>query len=607
MRCDATCRSLFLWALFASAGIAQVPPTPSSAATADIISQLPLFATRQNVFAIPFSVDRRIAQPVEVHLYVSSDQGVTWQLAGQQPPAARQFSFRARSDGEYWFASRTLDASQRASSQGPLQPELRVVVDTVPPQIEFAARPTGSGEVVTSWQAVDQNLLATSLKVEYQDGVGKPWKLVALQQPADDVLRTNYQGQMSWLPETRAPAINVRAEVRDRAGNLAVVNRRLLLPAATAVSPGPGTNPSSRLSDPFARAGQPSEGAVPWPSDNALPAVSAPGAEPPGLDSRPFVATPATPSPTAQGQFASTPLAGPPADTPSTTPLPVTPDATPHAGPAPAPGPTTTDPPTTPPPADSAWPPSANAPPASVPATASHRPTTEALRGMLPPGERPQITNATRFQLAYDVDAVGPSGVAEVQLWATSDGAQTWRLWGTDDDLQSPFEVVVEQPGVYGFHVVVVSRSGLAGRKPRGGDLADIWIGVDTTSPDARLTAAVYGDGANAGKLFIRWEATDLNLGDRPITLKFAENAEGPWTVIASALPNNGEYVWPADPQLPASVYLRLEARDEAGNVTVDQLKEPVYIDGLAPKARIRGVQPLPDLDREAFRQPRRQ
>ena len=135
---------------------------------------------------------------------------------------------------------------------------------------------------------------------------------------------------------------------------------------------------------------------------------------------------------------------------------------------------------------------------------------------MLPPGERPQITNATRFQLAYDVDAVGPSGVAEVQLWATSDGGQTWRLWGTDDDLQSPFEVVVDQPGIYGFHVVVVSRNGLAGRKPRGGDLADIWIGVDTTSPDARLTAAVYGDGANAGKLFIRWEATDLNLGDRP-------------------------------------------------------------------------------------------
>ena len=185
-----------------------------------------------------------------------------------------------RNDGEYWFASRTLDANQRASSQGPLQPELRVVVDTVPPQIEFAVRTANSGEVMTNWQAVDQNLLATSLKVEYQDGAGQPWKLVAVQPPTEDVLRTNYQGQMSWLPETRSPAINIRVEVRDRAGNLAVVNRRLLLPVATAIYPGPGANPSARLADPFARAGQPSEGAVAWPSDNSLSAAVAPASGP---------------------------------------------------------------------------------------------------------------------------------------------------------------------------------------------------------------------------------------------------------------------------------------------------------------------------------------
>ena len=58
---------------------------------------------------------------------------------------------------------------------------------------------------------------------------------------------------------------------------------------------------------------------------------------------------------------------------------------------------------------------------------------------------------------------MGPSGVAEVQLWATADGGQTWRMWGTDDDLQSPFDVVVEEEGIFGFHVVVVGRNGLAG------------------------------------------------------------------------------------------------------------------------------------------------
>jgi hypothetical protein len=527
---------------------------PSSRAAGDVASQLPLFATRQNVFAIPFTVDRRITQPVEVHLYVSTDQGATWQLSSRQPPGTRQFTFRARNDGEYWFASRTLDGNQRASSQGPLQPELRVVVDTVPPQIEFAARSATSGEIVTTWQAVDQNLLATSLKVEYQDGAGQPWKLVAVQPLTEDVLRTNYQGRMNWLPETRSPAINIRAEVRDRAGNLAVVNRRLLLPVATAVDPGPGTNPAARLADPFARTGQLSEGAVSWPSDNSPPAAVAPNIAPPESGQPPSVTTSAAPTQSAQDQFASS--------VDALTPV--------------------------------------------VPTTSSNGPVSGDANGMLPPGERPQITNATRFHLAYDVDAVGPSGVAEVQLWATANGGQTWRLWGTDDDMQSPFEVVVNQEGIFGFHVVVVSRNGLAGRRPRSGDLADIWIGVDTTSPEARLTAAVYGEGANAGKLFIRWEATDIHLDNRPITLKFAEHADGPWTVIASALPNSGEYAWPADSQLPASVYLRLEARDEAGNVAADQLKEPVQIDALAPKARIRGVQPLQEMDREAFRRPRR-
>ncbi|MHB8969263.1 MAG: hypothetical protein ACYC3X_03560 [Pirellulaceae bacterium] len=608
MRFDGPCGALFLGVIFASVSLAQLPPasppTPTSRAAGDLASQLPLFATRQNVFAIPFAVDRRIAQPVDVHLYVSTDQGATWQLSSRQPPDTRQFTFRARHDGEYWFASRTLDANQRAGSQGPLQPELRVVVDTVPPQIEFAAQTASSGEVVTNWQAVDQNLLATSLKVEYQDGAGQPWKLVAVQPPTEDVLRTNYQGQLSWLPETRSPAINIRAEVRDRAGNLAVVNRRLLLPVATADNRGPTASPSARLGDPFARTGQPSEGAVSWPSDNSLPAAVGPNMGPPSNRQPSAVANAPRSPQNAQDQFASTR-----SDAGQTTVLPAgqLPLAADAAGPIdPRPTQPTNSANSAVPPGDTASPTLGLDPAPVIPTTSSNGATNEDAQGMLPPGERPQITNVRRFNLTYDVDAVGPSGVAEVQLWATADGGQSWRLWGTDDDLQSPFEVVVDQEGIFGFHVVVVSRNGMAGRKPRSGDLADIWIGVDTTSPEAHLTAAVYGEGANAGKLFIRWEATDLHLDNRPITLKFAEHADGPWTVIASALPNSGEYVWPADPLLPASVYLRLEARDEAGNVTADSLKESVRIDGLAPKARIRGVQPLQELDREAFRQPRR-
>ena len=146
----------------------------------------------------------------------------------------------------------------------------------------------------------------------------------------------------------------------------------------------------------------------------------------------------------------------------------------------------------------------------------------------------------------------------------------------------------------------------MSGRRPRTGDLADVWVGVDTTPPTAKLTSAIYGQGADTGKLIIQWQAADNMLDARPVTLSFAESPQGPWTAIVSALPNDGSFAWPADPQLPSELYLKVEIRDEAGNVTSDQTDQPVHLDGLAPKARIRGIQPLQDMDREAFRLPRR-
>lgn len=543
----------------------RVPPQPGAAGSRPATA-LPVHATRQSAFTIPFAVDRRVAQPVEVHLYVSTDQGANWQLYARQPPQASQFSFRSSGDGEYWFASRTLDAAQRARPQGPVQVELRVAVDTVPPQLEFHASVVAGGEVLMSWQAFDQNLLPSSLKIEYQELTGEPWKPITVSPPSENAVPNSYHGQMTWRPELAVPSVHLRAEIQDRAGNLTVVNRRLLLPQ----SGSPSTATDSRFppptSNPFARYDGPSSGAVAWPTDH--PAAQQPSG---GNSAWPIATAPFGP-PRPEGSHVPTAptSTGVPAGVPETG-LPAREVSGGAAG----------------------WP--GSSPPQSG---GSHRP--------VPPGERPQMTNATRFRLEYDVDSVGPSGVAEVQLWATADGGQTWRLWGVDEDRESPFDVAVEDEGIFGFRVVIVSQHGLSGRKPRAGELADIWVGVDTTPPEARLTSATYGQGAQAGKLLIAWQAADSYLGDRPITLLFSESPNGPWTVIASALPHTGEFAWPADPQLPADLYLRLEVRDEAGNQTVDQLSEPIRIEGLAPKARIRGVQPLQDADREAFRQPRR-
>ncbi len=58
--------------------------------------------------------------------------------------------------------------------------------------------------------------------------------------------------------------------------------------------------------------------------------------------------------------------------------------------------------------------------------------------GMLPPGERPLMVNSRSFDLEYDVEGVGPSGIARVELWGTRDGGRSWSSYGIDNDNRSP-------------------------------------------------------------------------------------------------------------------------------------------------------------------------
>jgi hypothetical protein len=222
--------------------------------------------------------------------------------------------------------------------------------------------------------------------------------------------------------------------------------------------------------------------------------------------------------------------------------------------------------------------------------------------------QRPRLTNSRRFSLDYDIQTVGPEGVSAVELWGTTDQARTWTKWGADADKTSPFDVEVNHEAVYGFRIVVVGKNGLATSTPQSGDAADIWVRVDLTRPTAQLTGATYGQGEAAGKLDIRWQADDAHLGGRPITLSFSDRPDGKFTPIAAGLPNTGQYFWEYDPRSPRQIFLRLEARDEAGNIAIDQLTEPIKVEGLEPKGQIRGFSPGPEAprgaNRAAFRSP---
>lgn len=544
MRLVLTCCAVIALASYGRA-VGAEPPAPP----------LKPWVSRQTTFNIPFTVDLARGMPREVQLFVSQDAGKTWHFYGRQVPTAKSFPFRASSDGDFWFASRTIDPQRSVPPVEQLRPELHVQVDTKQPQLEFTAIAGVAGEVTTTWKVADPTLDPNSLKIEYQASPGSPWRTVAVDHAKSSSTPGSLLGEMMWYPEGNSAAVTVRAEVADGAGNKSVVSRQVTLPQPTSRpssnidNSASSTTPVSQTSatptpdyaaqPPAQSRFQPTIGSTAWPTDNEL----RPNDSPHDLASAGIHVD--------RGHQGST----------------VAPVTTGIA----AKSPTTEQPPD------------------------------NSIRTSLPPGERARMTNSLHFQLDYELDSVGPQGVDEVQLWGSTDFGQTWVRWSLDEDLRSPLDVQVEREGIYGFRVVIVGRNGLATPAPHPGDLADIWVGVDTTPPVARITSAVYGEGVHAGELDIRWEIIDDSIGDRAVTLLFSEHPTGPWTTIAAGLPNTKQYYWSVDSNTPRQIYLRLEVRDEAGNTAEHQLVDPISTMGLVPKAFIRSVRPVTEKPQEAF------
>jgi len=203
-----------------------------------------------------------------------------------------------------------------------------------------------------------------------------------------------------------------------------------------------------------------------------------------------------------------------------------------------------------------------------------------------------RMVNSRIFELEYEV--AGPTPPGRVELWATRDGGRTWQSWGPDTDNRSPMIVSVPEEGIYGFRVLVSAdpRSPTSGPQP--GEMPDVWIGVDWTRPTGRLLAVEPIPTDQEAQVLVRWEAADRYLAQRPISLFYSPTgAGGSWTPIATALENTGQYLWKVPAHVPDRIYIRLEIRDQAGNLTVDQTREAIRIGSGVERARIRDVRPV--------------
>jgi hypothetical protein len=489
----------------------------------------------QRSFQIPIRIDETRRRDIkELVLYVSTDQGQHWAYQARATPDTKDFIFNAQTEGVYYFTVAIVNQQDKQEPDNlyTAPVSLKVLVDTLKPDLRLLSAERQGDEIVVAWEARDEHLDPGTLRLEYRmaEPAGSPWTPAAVPPTAS--------GQARFHPAGLG-ALQVRMQVEDLLKNVTVTP-----PLDVAAAPG-APAPAPLL--PPAPAPTPTTGTADtnWgtPGGTGIRPVSRNERvdAPPPFSSNAPVSAPLVSAASGQQIVAKAGGATPSPD--------VTPVAQPAAGP--------------------------QSPVSTLP--------------ML------QFTHDRQVTLEYEVTKFGPSGVGSVEVYVTRDDGQSWQLSGSPQSvsLSGPADpkaqsasmrrsvtvTLTEEGVVYGFYLVVKSGAGLGKPAPRNGTPPQIRIELDTTLPYVELYELVPDPGTRDA-LIITWKATDRNLVPKVRLEWAAEQRDGHWEPVGGGeLDNSGRTSWQLPAGVPAQVYLRLTARDQAGNVSVAQTQKPILID----------------------------
>lgn len=527
-----------------------------------------------------FSAERELMIPyrwsgaaggAKVVLYQSTDQGANWHVAGSAAPHVRSFRFLAPTDGTYCFAIRTYDQNGVARPRAELSPEMQVAVDTLGPQVERFDAEFRSETLEVSIEARDASGFGTATPNVYAQVAGDPsWTPLTATDieldPAGQLARIT----ATWHPPAGAREIALRAVIEDRAGNrtertatatqaedsnrVATGNGPFGYVSSTTRSSRPTTTKSTGIVDPFAAAEQPSgsrtQPKYPQTEGASLTASDSETREWRDSNEQRDVASESTPWPVdetstrslTRSESSPTNKRGGPFSSASFSPTEI----------APFPG----------------WEEGRSKPPAI------------------------RFVNTRQFEFDYELERTGRWGVAKVELWGTQNNGRSWRRFAIDSDRESPIHVNTPGEGSYGFRLVVESVGGLEPATPRPGDKPEAMVGVDLTAPYVALSSIRQGVGYFADQLVIQWQADDEQLAKNPIDLYYSNRQSGPWIPIATAQPNSGRHSWRLQRHLPQRLFVRIEARDKAGNKTSATTPDSIELNMATAAGSLLGVRP---------------
>lgn len=630
--------SAWAWQLPGGFGTDPAPlPEPAGAEQAAAPAPQPIYTSRPT-FRIPFQFNQEEISRLgarEIRLYASGDRGAEWHHVQTVEPSAQKFHFKASGDGEYWFTVQTVDRNNQLHPGGPvMQPGLIVVVDSTQPTLQLSLQQGQPGQVQLAWNSTDEAVDPDSLTLEYSQTGSTQWQRVAVLPAAS--------GQTSWSVPLGG-LVAVRGRIRDRAGNEATAESTVQIsPAATLPAPARGipnprepvasTSPGLILPPPSLRQ---NGGALNGPGLFTNPGSTQPGQRSPSLTIPFESSTQLSPNPdpiTSPGRSA---ISDPLAVTPGRSALPIPqpgvinfPDrqlqnrsgirpgpASLSRGPSQSTQPDVWQHAQTVSPAPQEL---ARVPGAADPFFSQSAGQPEDFRQTIQPGHRQdafvssqpgiarqqfptysqadedpgyRTVNSRRFHIDYHIDDIGPSGVSSVELFVTQNNGEKWYRYGIDEDRRSPFEVEVPGDGVYGFSMRVVSGAGLVDPPPQPRQRPDIVIVTDSSPPVVNLLPLRQGTGQNANRILITWDIQDRKLAERPVSLSYSANPEGPWEPIAEWMPNTGQHIWTVNAGIAPRLYIRLIARDAAGNMAKVDTPQPVLVDLARPTARIVDVE----------------
>jgi len=522
-----------------------------------------LVKTKHRSFAIPFRIPKSDdpdadAAPQKVLLNVSTDLGASWQAAGEAAPSATSFTYRAETDGEYWFRLRAVDRKGR--SRGGEGPDIRVLVDAAGPRLAGRVWKGADGEIICRYAAADDSLRLESLKVEYRGAGDNGWKSVAAQAILARESPAHLVGEEIWWAGEKVETMTVRIAIADSSGNQTV--RQFTLEPTD-----PRVDQAALAKEigvpPLPEFGAPASDAGSAPSVAARPAAAPPASTAggwsseqaaPWSDGQPRTQAQA-PADAAAASAASRSILVRPANASAA--------LLPHAD--------------------------------SRPSGRTGEMSQSAGGGLEYRGRPLQLTRSRRFVWDYEIPAVrATSAPVRAELWTTADGGVTWQRTAVDSDGRSPIDVNLPAAGLYGVRLELVADADDDAGGPRSGAAPDAWVGIDEEPPQVDLAGVGRDESTPTGALVIRYASRDPLMTPKSVRLLYSPNADGPWATIADAIDNQGEHRWTPDRNVPAKVFIRAEATDTAGNVGSATSPEPFSVTAPRFGGKLGGLRPLP-------------